>query len=664
MSEENDSSRRPSVGVGKRYDSLVEYPEPVAPAEPEKERLELTPDEDPLGEKLGRIPSNPGVYLLKDRAGKVLYVGKAKSLRPRVRSYFRTSGEVEGDGRFQVRFLMKRVRDFETLVTSSEKEALILENNLIKQYKPRYNIRLKDDKSYLSIKVTTQHAWPRIFTTRKIVKDGSRYFGPFSSAVAARETLDIVEKHFLLRNCTEHNFKNRSRPCLQYQIKRCLAPCVLPVSQSDYRERVRQAILFIEGKQDELLAELQQKMAEKSDALEFEAAAKIRDQIQAVEKTLEKQRMVSHWGSDQDVFGLYREGGFIEVQVLFVRQGKLTASQSYSLEDLEFPDEEVMAALLTQFYQGHRFIPDEILLPVELDDRELREDYLRENKGKRVSILSPQRGAKSELVEMARENARQSFSERHDQAKAREKMLQELQSKLRLRNYPQRIECFDISMLHGAQAVGSMVTFVNGEPDKSRYRHYRIRSIDASSGGDDFGMMLEVLKRRFTRGNQEEDLPDLVVVDGGKGQLAMALAAMAEVGVKGVEAVGLAKMRVQSAPRSAEIERSEERVFLPGQSNPVILKRNSNALFLLQRVRDEAHRFAITHHKKLRARQTLFSALDRIPGVGGARKRALLRAFGSIKRIEKATLDELLKVPSMNEKTAQEILQSLRSDLE
>lgn len=607
-------------------------------------------------EKVAHLPSRPGVYLMRDDKGKVIYVGKAKDLRARVRAYFHSP-----DGRCQVEFLVRRVADIETLVTSSDKEALILENNLIKQYKPRYNIRLKDDKSYLSIKVTTQHPWPRIFTTRKIVKDGNRYFGPFSSAVAARETLDIVEKHFLLRNCTEHNFKNRSRPCLQYQIKRCLAPCVLPVNQHDYRERVRQAILFIEGKQDELLSELRQKMAEKAETLEFEAAAKIRDQVQAVEKTLEKQRMVSHWGSDQDVFGLYREGGFIEVQVLFVRQGKLTSSQSYSLEDLEFPDEEVMGALLTQFYQGHRFIPDEILLPVELDDHEVREEYLRENKGKRVSIFSPQRGAKSELVQMAAENARQSFSERHDQEQAREKMLQELQSKLRLKNYPQRIECFDISMLHGAHAVGSMVTFVNGEPDKSRYRHYRIRSIDPSSGGDDFGMMLEVLKRRFTRGKEKEDLPDLVVVDGGKGQLAMALAAMAEVGVKGVEAVGLAKMRVQSAPRSAEIERSEERVFLPGQSNPLILKRNSNALFLLQRVRDEAHRFAITHHKKLRARQTLFSVLDRIPGVGGARKRALLRAFGSVKRIERATLEELLKIPSMNEKTAREILQSLGS---
>jgi len=609
-----------------------------------------------ITEKLAHLPGRPGVYLMRDKGGKVIYVGKANDLRARVRAYFNSSDE-----RCQVEFLVRRVEDIETLVTSNAKEALILENNLIKQYKPRYNIRLKDDKSYLSIKVTTQHPWPRIFATRKIVKDGNRYFGPFSSAVAARETIDIIEKHFLLRNCTDHNFRNRSRPCLQYQIKRCWAPCVLPVAPEDYREQVRQAMLFIEGRQQELIAELKKKMQERAEALEYEAAAKIRDQIQAVEKTLEKQRMVSHWGADQDIFGLYREGGFIEVQVLLVRQGKLTGNQSYSLEDLEFPDEEIMAGLLTQFYQGHRFIPDEILLPVGLEDREAREEYLADRKGKKVNILTPQRGDKRQLVEMAAENARQSFFERHDQEKAREKMLQELQSQLRLKTYPHRIECYDISTIHGAHAVGSMVTFINGEPDKTRYRHYRIRSIDPSSGGDDFGMMLEVLKRRFSRGKEEADLPDLVVVDGGKGQLAMALAAMREVGVSGVEAVGLAKMRVQAAARSATIERLEERVFLPGQSNPVILKRNSNALFLLQRVRDEAHRFAITYHKKLRTKQTLYSALDGIPGVGGVRKRALLRAFGSIKRIEEATLEDLLKVPSMNEKIAQDILESLRT---
>lgn len=612
-----------------------------------------------LTEKLAGLPSRPGVYLMRETSGKVVYVGKAKDLRTRVRAYFNHSDE-----RSQIQFLVRRVADIETLVTSNDKEALILENNLIKQYKPRYNIRLKDDKSYLSIKVTTQHAWPRILATRKIVKDGNRYFGPFSSALAARETIDIIEKHFQLRNCTDHNFRNRTRPCLQYQIKRCMGPCVLPVAPDVYREQVRQTMLFIEGRQQELIDELKQRMAEKADALEFEAAARIRDQIQAVEKTLEKQRMVAHWGSDQDIFGLYREGGFIEVQVLLVRQGKLTGSQSYSLADLEFPDEEIMGSLLTQFYQGQRFVPDEILLPVELDDAAVREEYLAEHEGKGVKILCPQRGDKRHLVDMAIDNAKQSFADRHDQEKTREKMLHELQNSLRLKNYPQRIECFDISMIHGAHAVGSMVTFIDGEPDKNLYRHFRIKTIGAESGGDDFGMMLEMLKRRFSRGKEEGDLPELIVVDGGKGQLAMAMAAMAEIGVEGVEAVGLAKMRVQAAPRSAEIERSEDRVFLPGQANPVVLKRNSNALFLLQRVRDEAHRFAITHHRKLRSQQTLYSALDRIPGIGGVRKRALLRAFGSIKRIEQATLADILKVPSMNEKLAQQVLDALRGDLD
>jgi excinuclease ABC subunit C len=609
-------------------------------------------------EKLANLPSRPGVYLMRDKAGKVIYVGKAKDLRSRVRAYFNSADE-----RSQVQFLVQRIEDVETLVTTSDKEALILENNLIKQYKPRYNIRLKDDKSYLSIKVTTAHPWPRIFATRKIVKDGSRYFGPFSSAVAARETIDIIEKHFLLRNCTDHNFRNRSRPCLQYQIKRCMAPCVLPVPEDVYREHVRQGMLFIDGKRQELVAELRQKMQQKSEGLEFEAAARIRDQIQAVEKTLEKQRMVAHWGADQDIFGLYREGGFIEVQVLLVRQGKLTENLSYSLEDLEFPDEEIVASVLTQFYQGPRFVPDEILVPVELEDRDARAEYLSERKGKKIEIICPQRGDKRHLVQMAEENAKQSFGERHDQEKAREKMLRELELNLHLKRYPQRIECFDISTIHGAHAVGSMVTFINGEPDKRFYRHFRIRTIDASSGGDDFGMMLEMLKRRFARGKEDADLPDLIVVDGGRGQLAMALTAMTELGIDGVDAVGLAKMRVQAAARSSEIERSEERVFLPGQSNPVILKRNSNALFLLQRVRDEAHRFAITHHRKLRSRQTLYSALDRIPGVGGARKRALLRAFGSVKRIEAATLEELLQVPLMNQRIAQDILQALHDPL-
>ncbi len=593
---------------------------------------------------------------MKDRGGKVIYIGKAKDLRNRVRAYFRG-----GDGRFQIDFLMRRVGDVETLVTTNEKEALILENNLIKQYKPRYNIRLKDDKSYLSIKVTVSHPWPRILATRKIVKDGNRYFGPYSSAFAARETIDIIEKHFLLRTCTDHNFRNRARPCLQYQIRRCLGPCVLPVDRREYEEQLKQAILFIEGKSRELLDELRGKMEQRAEALEFEAAAKIRDQIQAVEQTLEKQRMVSHWGADQDIFGLYREGGFIEVQVLFVRQGKLTGNQAYSFEDLEFSDEDMMESLLTQFYQGERFIPDEILLPLELDDKDVREDYLTERRDKRVTLLNPRRGDRWKLLEMAVQNARQSFSERHNKEKERETMLLELQERLRLKHYPQRIECYDISNISGKQAVGSQITFFDGEPDKKRYRHYRIRSPQAVRGGDDFAMMHEVLERRFRRGVEDGDFPDLVVVDGGKGQLGMALAAMRDLGIEDIDVIALAKMRVQSSPRSREIQRTEERVFRPGQANPVTLSRNSNALFLLQRVRDEAHRFAITHHKKLRSKQSLHSVLDQVPGIGGVRKRALLRALGSLKRIEEATLEDLLKVPSINEKTAREILETLKS---
>ncbi|HWP56315.1 MAG TPA: excinuclease ABC subunit UvrC [Candidatus Acidoferrales bacterium] len=608
-----------------------------------------------LEEKLNSLPAACGVYLMRNQAGKVIYVGKAKDLRARVRAYLRG-----GDGRPQIEFLMRGVADFETLVTQNEKEALILENNLIKQYKPRYNIRLKDDKSYLSIKVTKRHPWPRILPTRKIVKDGSRYFGPYSSAASARETLDVIEKYFMLRTCTDYNFKNRSRPCLQYQIKRCLGPCVLPVDPAEYQKNLKQAMLFIEGKNQELLRDLRRAMEEKAAKLDFEAAARIRDQIQAVEKTIEKQRMLAHWGADQDVFGCHREGGLIELEVLFIRQGKLTGNQAYSFPDLEFTDADVFESFLTQFYQGERFVPEEILLPVEIEDREAREEYLSERKGAKVTILCPQRGDKRRLVEMAIENAAQSFRERHDQAEHKENTLRELQERLRLKNLPRRVECFDISNIHGTSAVGSMVSFWEGRPDKKRYRRYRIRTVDASRGGDDFAMMFEVLKRRFRRALAEGDAPDLVVIDGGRGQLGMALAAMHELGVEGVDVIGLAKMRVERAMRSAEIRRSEERVFIPGQSNPIVLRRDSAALHLLQRVRDEAHRFAISYHRLLRNRQTLKSALDHVTGIGAARKRALLRAFGSLQRLRDATLEELLQVPSIDEKIARRILAALR----
>jgi excinuclease ABC subunit C len=608
---------------------------------------------DGVGEKLAALPARPGVYLLKDRRGKVIYAGKAKNLRARVRTYFRG-----GDERSQVQFLMRKVFDLETLVATSEKEALILENNLIKQYKPRYNIRLKDDKSYVSVKVTVADAWPRILVTRKIVKDGSKYFGPYHSAYSVRETLDTIRKIIPLRTCSDGVFRNRSRPCLEYQIKRCLGPCCLPVDPEVYKQHLREATMLLEGKSVELVRQLKGEMQKAAADLRFEEAARLRDEIRAIDKTQEKQQVVAHWGGDQDVFGLYREGGFVEVQVLFVRQGKLTGNQAYSFEDYELGDEELLQSLLTQFYQGERYIPDEILVPAELEDREARTEYLTERRGARATIIRPQRGDKASLVRMAQENAAHSFRERRDTGKQRERMLEELQRKLHLRNAPKRIECFDISNIQGTLAVGSMVTFDEGESDKNRYRRYRIRTVP---GADDFAMMYEVLKRRFSRAKEEGNYPDLLVVDGGKGQLNVAVEVLRELEIGDVDVVGLAKARVERDPRAATVTQSDERVFLPGRMNPVVLRSNSSALFLMQRVRDEAHRFAITYHRQLRRKERLRSALDAIEGIGPLRRRRLLRHFGSVQRIRNASLAEIAEVPGISLALAEKIKQDLPS---
>lgn len=602
-------------------------------------------------EKLTALPGQPGVYLLKDKHAKVIYVGKAKNLRNRVRSYFRG-----GDERVQVRFLVQRVTDFEILVTSNDKEALILENNLIKQYKPRYNIRLKDDKSYVSVKVTVQQDWPRIVVTRKIVKDGSRYFGPFSSASGVRETLDTIRKVIPLRTCSDGVFRNRSRPCLEYQIKRCLAPCCLPVDAETYQRHLREAMLLLEGKNQQLVRQLRDEMSAAAIDLRFEDAARLRDQVRTIEKTQEPQQVLSHWGGDQDIFGLYREGGFIEAQVLFIRNGKLTGNQAYHIEDYEFSTEEVLEDLLTQFYQGDRYLPDEILLPVAIEDADTRAEYLSERRGRRVEVLWPQRGDKVRLVAMATENARQGFRARQDGDYQRERMLDELRTKLHLRNAPKRIECFDISNIQGTLAVGSMVTFDEGEPDKNRYRRFRIRTVE---GADDFRMMYEVLARRYRRAKEKGDFPDLLVVDGGIGQLNVALEVLRELEITEVDAAGLAKMRVERDARAPQIERSEERVFLPGRKNPVVLRRNSSALFLLQRVRDEAHRFAITYHRALRRKERLRSLLDAIPGIGATRRKRLLRHFGSVRRMRDATVAQLAEVSGISTALAESIERAL-----
>jgi excinuclease ABC subunit C len=601
--------------------------------------------------KLATLPTSPGVYLFKDGNGEVIYVGKAKSLRARVRQYVHG-----GDGRVQIPFLLAQLTDVEVLVTTSEKEALLLEETLIKQYRPRYNIRLKDDKSYWHVKVTTQDQWPRLFLTRQVVKDGSKYLGPFHSSTAVQETLEIVRKVFPLRTCSDTVFRNRTRPCLEYQIKRCLGPCTLPVDPEEYRRQLRGALLLLEGKNTELANQLTARMHEAAEALRFEDAAQLRDQVRAITQTGEKQRVALPLGNDQDIFALYREGGFVEVQVLFVRAGKLVGNQEYSFDDNEFPDEEVLGELLSQFYQGDRFVPDEVLLPLVLEDAAAREELLAERKGKKVTLLCPQRGDKTRLVAMAQENARQSFIEKRRNAEQKEKTLDSLRRALHLRNAPKRIECFDISNIQGNLAVGSMVVFDEGEADKNRYRRFRIKTVE---GADDFAMMYEVLTRRYRRALEEHDLPDLLIVDGGKGQLGVAVEVFRELEITEVDLAGLAKMRTEQDPFAEEVEYSAERVFLPSRKNPVVLKPNSTALFLLQRVRDEAHRFAITYHRLLRAKERLGSPLDAVPGVGPTRRKALLRHFGSLKRVREASIEELTCVSGITPLIAKAIQEQL-----
>ena len=605
-----------------------------------------------LEAKLTTLPTSPGVYKFTDHTGTVIYVGKANNLRARVRQYARG-----GDGRAQIRFLLAQLTDVEVIVTQTEKEALLLEDTLIKQFRPRYNIRLKDNSSYWHVKVTQHDRWPRLLLTRQIAKDGSKYLGPFHSSTAVQETLEIIRRVFPLRTCTDTVFRNRTRPCLEYQIKRCLGPCTLPVDPDDYQHQLKNALLLLEGKSTQLIDRLTRQMNQAADALRFEEAARLRDQIRAMTKTAEKQQVATPLGNDRDVFGLYREGGLIEGQVLFVRGGKLVGNLAYSFTDNEFPDTEVVAEFLSQFYQGGRFIPDEILVPVGLDDADIRAELLSERKGKKVGLLCPQRGAKLRLVEMARENARHSFVEKRRGEEHKEKTLEHLRRALHLQNAPKRIECFDISNTQGNLSVGSMVVFDECEPDKNRYRRFRIKTVE---GADDFGMMYEVLTRRYQRALAEHDLPDLLMVDGGKGQLGVAVTVLQELGITEVDVIGLAKMRTERDPFAEEVAHSSERVFLPGRKNPVVLKPNATALFLLQRIRDEAHRFAITYHRNLRAKERLSSPLEAIAGVGPAKRKALLRHFGSLKRVRAAAPEALGQVAGITPALAEEIHRHLR----
>ena len=603
-----------------------------------------------LEEKLDKLPAAPGVYIMKDERHEVIYVGKAKNLRSRVRSYFRRGG----DTRVFYQFLIARIADFDFVVTASEKEALILENNLIKQFQPRYNIRLRDEKTYISLKIDLDEPFPRIQFPKKAAsraevekrkgEKGVLYFGPYSSAKSARETVRFVNSVFPIRKCSNTVFGKRTRPCLNAQMGNCMGPCSGEVDEKAYREMLADAILFLQDRNDEVLAALRAKMKAAADARDYERAAAIRDRIASIERTIEKQKISSDRDVDRDVFGMFREGGKVAFQAMFVRGGRLEDVATHEFDAHDLPDSELLAEFVRRFYGQMRFTPPEVLVPVEPDDRGTLDEWLTELRGSKAEIAVPKRGTRRELVEMACRNARSSFEARHTSKKRARLLIESIQKMLDLRRAPSRIECFDISNMGGRAAVGSLVAFTDAAPDKARYRHFRIKTVE---GQDDFAMMREVLGRRY-RG--KEDLPDLIMVDGGAGQVGAAGDVLRALDIEEVDLVGIAK-----AKKRGEFER----FFKPGRSELIVLPPDSGELLLLERVRDEAHRFAITYHKKLRERKFLHSPLEDVPGLGPKRIAALKKHFGGFKAVEDASPERLAEVEGISPRLAQIIYNAL-----
>ena len=587
-----------------------------------------------------KYPTASGVYIMKGEQGTVFYVGKANNLRSRLRSYF----SEQGDSRPQIQFLLKRVCDIETIVTDTEKEALILENTLIKKYRPRYNINLRDDKTYLSLRLDPREEFPMLQLVRRVQRDGALYFGPYASSTAVRATLKEIYRIFPLRRHPFETCRRRTRPCLYYQIGQCSGPCHGKISAADYRRLVEGALALLSGRETEVVAALRRQMSAAAESMAFEEAARLRDQVRAIEQTVERQKVVESGGGDQDVVGLHREGGEVEIAILFVREGKVVDRRSYNLE-WRLDEEELLSTFLQRFYGREVCIPDRVLLPFLPEGSEVLADWLSELRGKKVQVVAPQRGARRELVALAGRNAEESFRERGSRREARQGVLEEIVTRLQLDRFPHRVECFDISNVQGRFSVGSMAVLTDGEPDKAAYRHFRIRSVE---GSDDYASLYEVLRRRLERGVREELLPDFILMDGGKGQLTVVCTVLDELELTGrIDVAGIAKSRVMANVRGKVVERSEERFFLPGRKNPVNLRQGSPALFMLERLRDEAHRFAITHHRKLRRSSTLGSVLEEIAGVGEKRRKALLKHFGSLKAIQAASLDELRAMPGL-----------------
>ena len=608
-----------------------------------------------LQDKLALLPTDPGVYLMLNEAGEVIYVGKAVNLRNRVRSYFQKSSTQP----IKVQALVEHIADLEYIVTDSEMEALILENNLIKKHSPRYNVRLKDDKTYPYIKVTVQETFPRVLMVRKRLPDGARYFGPYTDVTVVKKTLAFLRTLFPVRSCNKAIEEGaQERPCLNYHIGRCLAPCAGLVSKEEYGTMISEVLLFLEGRIDCLIPQLTKEMHQASERLEYEKAARFRNQIRGLQSLAEKQKIVAEHAEDQDYVGYARHGELVCAQVFFVRSGKLIGREHFLLECSADEEEgEILRGFLQQYYEEASYIPREIFTPVAVDQAAVMEDWLGNLRGSRVYLRRPQRGAKKHLLDLVIKNAQIVLDETRSRGsfkqRALERALQDLQELVQLPEPPNRIEAFDISNLQGSNVVASLVVWENGDFKSSDYRRFRIRGVEGAP--NDYAAMREAVGRRFRRGLQEQSgesleqkfaaFPDLVLIDGGKGQLGVALEVRQELDLI-IPFLSLAEKR--------------EEIYLEGQSQPVVWPLDSPGLLLLRRIRDEAHRFALTYHRNLRGKATRGSVLDAIPGVGPKRKKELIRHFGTIKKIRAATLDELREVTGISAKLAAEIYQHLQ----
>jgi excinuclease ABC subunit C len=605
-----------------------------------------------ISEQLKQLPANPGVYLMKAVNGAIIYVGKASDLHNRVRSYFQASAKLTP----KTQQLVTEANELEFFITASEYEALILENNLIKRYRPHYNVRLKDDKTFPYIRIDINEQWPSVSFTRRLKNDGARYFGPFTSPWSVRQTLKVLEGIFRFRSCNRSIDGTDKRPCLKYHLGHCLAPCIGAVNREEYKKAIKQSILFLEGKQEKVITELQQQMKSASESLEYERAARLRDQIQAIKSVIEGQKVAAVVTGEEDVIAFAADKDQAYVQVFFIRGGKLIGRESFVLDgtSAEAP-EQIMTSFVKQYYASATYIPPILLLQHTIEDKSAIQEWLKQKRNGAVSIQVPRKGNKKKLLQIVAENASQGLQQmKIKQLAATDVMeiaLKEIKEKLSLPRIPERLEGYDISNIQGREAVGSMVVFEKGRPKPYHYRRFRIKTV---SGANDYAMLQEVLKRRFKRfGNTEIQttegdwgiLPDLVLIDGGKGQLNMVQKAMKEIGAETISLASLAK--------------ENEEVFIPGRKTPIILPRNSPGLQLLQRVRDEAHRFAVTYFTKVHKRQTFTSSLDKIPGIGPKRKRALLKQFGSVKGIKDASLSELTRVSGITHNLAERLKESL-----